>query len=500
MSYALVSVFATFLGCTSKNDSSGERICRSEEAIACRAKNGCHGYAVCNADGTGYGACDCSLGADPNGKGGASSSTSSSELAKGGTGDPSSGTRNGAGGLSASGGTTNGTGGASSAGGAGGLNASGGASNVEGSASNGTAGASNAGGAGASNGTGGASSTGGAGGASTGGAGGASTGGAGGASAGGAGGASTGGAGGASTTTYRRNKTCDVNGQHCKCHNFASLGQPAARSYGAGSSTISEFESWLSNETNADVTFFPAKPATITPEWLANYDVILLQNMTTWAAFSLKEVAALQAWMVGGGGVIALSGYFADNTAELTNSNALLAGTGMSFLAAEVPGQTCDGGALTSGNLICPNSKVGTTSGRCHCWGNSIPLTDWDVLHPISNHLKAIGSFRGRAVSPGASGSAVIRYDGTPVGASASVGAGKVFLFGDDLVTYYSMWLTAGYPTDNPYDSCWNEVAAQTCTSGNVFQYKQFWYNVIRYVAPKTECDFVVSEPEVVVW
>jgi hypothetical protein len=319
---------------------------------------------------------------------------------------------------------------------------------------------------------------------------------------GGAGGTSggtppVGGIGGASSTTYRRNKTCDINGQNCTCLNFASFGQPASKSYGTASSTISEFESWLSAKTNADITFFPEKPATLTAEWLSKYDVILLQNMSAWEAFSLKEIAALEAWIVGGGGVIALSGYYADSTRELTNTNELLTGSGMSFLADEVPGQTCDGAALTSGALVCPNSKTSNSS-KCYCWGSSIPLTDWDVLHPIAQHLKAVGSFRGRAVAPGRSGKAVVSYDGTPVGASAAMGDGKVFLFGDDVVTYYGQWLTAGQPATDPYNPCWNEVAATTCESGNVFQYKQFWYNAIRYVAPKTECDFVVSEPDVV--
>lgn len=34
-------------------------------------------------------------------------------------------------------------------------------------------------------------------------------------------------------------------------------------------------------------------------------------------------------------------------------------------------------------------------------------------------------------------------------------------------------------------------------TADNVFQTKQFWYNLIAYVAPPTECNFVVNEPEV---
>jgi hypothetical protein len=84
------------------------------------------------------------------------------------------------------------------------------------------------------------------------------------------------------------------------------------------------------------------------------------------------------------------------------------------------------------------------------------------------------------------------------VGATAPLGAGKVFLFGDDWVTYTSQWLNGGQATTDPNNPCWDATAAASCLTGQVFQVKQFWYNCINYVAPPTECAFVVKDPSVV--
>jgi hypothetical protein len=283
---------------------------------------------------------------------------------------------------------------------------------------------------------------------------------------------------------------CDETGQNCKCINLASLGASASKSYGTGNDSTTEFETWLTTKSNATVTFFPTRQ-TLTAEWLAGFDVLILQDLRGWA-FTAEEIAALDAWINGGGGIVGLSGYFSDNAAEIEPTNALLANTGMALLATEVPGQTCTAASAA----VCPNSKT-SNSAKCYCWGNSLPLTDWADT-PFARDLKAVGAFRGRAVAPG-DGTTVVSYEGTAVGAYKQVGQGKVFLFGDEWVTYTSQWLSGGQPTTDPYNPCWDETAGASCLAGQVFQAKQFWYNAIVNVSPLTECDFVIKEPEVII-
>jgi hypothetical protein len=287
--------------------------------------------------------------------------------------------------------------------------------------------------------------------------------------------------------------------------NLASFGAPASKSYGSGNDSTTEFETWLTTKSNASVTFYTNKAdtqvPTITLDWLNNFDVILLQDLRTWT-FTADEVAAFQAWMTAGGGVMALSGYFSDNATEIDNTNLLLSNTGMSLLATEEPGQACSvPAAITGSQAICPNTKASSTSGKCYCWGNSLPLTEWNTAHAIytTGNLKAVGAFRGRAVNPGTTGETVVSFGTTPVGATTTVGSGKVFIFGDEWVTYTSQWLNGGQATNSEYDPCWDEVASTSCLAGHVYQTMQFWYNSIKYVSPPTECDFVIETPEVII-
>ena len=295
-------------------------------------------------------------------------------------------------------------------------------------------------------------------------------------------------------------KVCDADGiSNCKCMNLASWGAPASKSYGSGSGdNTNEFEAWLTTKSNATVSFAITKPGPITLEYLNGFDVILLQDLRAWT-FSSDEIAAFQQWIGEGGGVMALSGYFSDDALEINNTNALLSNSGMSLLATEVPGQSCsDAAAIAGSTTLCPNSKASAT-GKCYCWGNSLPLTEWNPDQPtIKDSLTAVGAFRGRAVNPG-TGTVVVSYGGTPVGATSVVGTGKVFIFGDEWVTYTSQWTTGGQPTTDPYNPCWNETAAASCLAGQVYQAKQFWYNSLKYVSPPTECDFVIKEPEIVI-
>jgi len=295
------------------------------------------------------------------------------------------------------------------------------------------------------------------------------------------------------TVVFRAHATgCDANNNCAKCITLVSLGAPASKSYGTGNDSTTEFESWLTNTSNAAVTFVNAKVA-LTADFLNQYDVVLLQDLRAWGTFTPDEIATFQAWIEGGGGVIALSGYFSDGSAEIVPTNQLLAGTGLSLMPTEVPGQTCD----VSSSTLCPNSKA-SASAKCYCWANSLPITQFTPGTPFAANVAAVGSFRGRQVNPGDPANVVANYLGSPVAAYKPVGTGKVFVFGDEWITYTSQWLSGGQPTTDPYNPCWDEVAATSCLAGHVFQVKQFWYNSIVNVSPPSQCNFKIVDEGVI--
>ena len=100
----------------------------------------------------------------------------------------------------------------------------------------------------------------------------------------------------------------------CTCIGIAVFGRQGT--YGAvpGSDGTSAIEAWLNENSNAAVQSYQQKPA-ITPEFFEGLDVILLEAMESqqgagnqWQ-FTPDEIAAFEAWVRAGGGVIALTGY-----------------------------------------------------------------------------------------------------------------------------------------------------------------------------------------------
>jgi hypothetical protein len=310
--------------------------------------------------------------------------------------------------------------------------------------------------------------------------------------------------------SWRRAKQCDALGLNCKCLNLASLGDRASKSYGVGKdgqpSSTTAFDAWLSEKSNAVVTFV-LNYQPLTPEYLAGFDVIILQDLRKWS-LTASDIQNLSDWVNGGGGLIALNGYFNDNDDEVNASNKVLQFAGMSYLgggqSGSVPGNQCGQNSLQ----ICqqqenPNPSTGPC---CYCWNDTMPVTDWTSGHPISKDIKAVGAMMGRQVSPG-DGTVVATYDGKPVAASKTMGQGKVFLWCDEWATYTSSW-SGGYTPSNlaqmtpeqfKYEQCYDPVLGQWLHADVALQVMQFWYNSIHFVAPPTECDFVIDEPSVLI-
>ncbi|HEY5959871.1 MAG TPA: hypothetical protein VIV60_25125, partial [Polyangiaceae bacterium] len=112
-----------------------------------------------------------------------------------------------------------------------------------------------------------------------------------------------------------------------------------------------------------------------------------------------------------------------------------------------------------------------------------------------------VGAYYGRGINAG-DGTVVATFEKKPVAASKEIGTGKFFAWCDEWVTYTSQWAggqvnTAAKPEELQYQPCYDSTNGYWLTADHAFQTKQFWYNVIHYVAPPTECDFVIDEPDV---
>jgi hypothetical protein len=294
---------------------------------------------------------------------------------------------------------------------------------------------------------------------------------------------------------------CDDAGD-CTCINVASIGHEGVWGPCSTDSTTA-LQNWLNTQSTAKVDNYDTAKPTLTPAFLAQYDVILLQWMVAsgqkdddgapWV-FSASEITALQDWVNGGGGIIALSGYQCNGMGctiyDTTATNQLLSFTDIS---------------LNADDMLDP-ATVGCQD--CYCWGGSLPLGgpvgdagvapsygSWGQSSPIGAHLSDVGEYIGRSIH--STSATVDNTDGThQFAVHEQVGKGHVFVFGDEWVTYSGEWLgtatcLSASMFTNPSDPCYEKSAAE------VFQIPQFWYNAIKYASSSVEC-FTVMNPGVI--
>lgn len=305
---------------------------------------------------------------------------------------------------------------------------------------------------------------------------------------------------------FRRDKVCDENGV-CRCINLASFGARASSAYGTGSdgqpSSTTAFDTWLTEKSNANVTMVFDKPGSVTMDYLNGFDVIILQDLRKWS-FSSDELANIEQWVKEGGGLIALNGYMNNDDEEVNASNKVLAFTGMKYNGGATSGSVPAGDCPNSSKELCPQA----TAACCYCWNNTVPITDWDTSHPVADpksEFKAVGAYYGRSIDAG-DAQTVATFNEKTVAASKTIDQGKVFVWCDEWVTYTSQW-SGGQIDKNAtgdqlkYAPCYDSEKEHWLTADHAFQTKQFWYNVITYVSPPTECTFVIDEPdEVKIW
>lgn len=205
---------------------------------------------------------------------------------------------------------------------------------------------------------------------------------------------------------------------------------------GAGGSQASnQFEAWLSQGGVGSLG-----DQTITTSLLAPFSVLIVQNLDQSHTYTTAEAQALHAWVESGGNVMTLTGYGGAN--EPTNVNTLLAPFDMQYTTSLV---------------------------LCGC-GVPRPITEW-VSHPITTGITSMGFDNGYEVV--GSGGTILASQTDNAGdhhvlRAATVGAGHVVVWGDEWISYDTVW------TDYP----------QTIT---------FWQNIIDWFAPQAGC--VVPTP-----
>jgi hypothetical protein len=280
-----------------------------------------------------------------------------------------------------------------------------------------------------------------------------------------------------------RTQACSDGG--CTCIRIASIGHEGvwgACGEGGGDGT-SALTTWLNTQSTAKVDTYDTMKPTLTAEFLAQYDVILLQwlrdvsdggNDGDLWSFTPAEVSALAAWVNAGGGLITLSGYDGQSN-EVTPLNTLLSFTAFTYNMDGTNGSDFAGGT---------------------CWGGASGLTGWNQATPIGANITEVGIASGRSITVAADAGAdagAITVDcpcannQNECAVHEDIGKGHVFAFTDEWVTYTSQWL--GTSTCIP-STC-------TDTPATAFQVPQFWYNAIRYAASAATC-FTINNPAII--
>jgi hypothetical protein len=283
-------------------------------------------------------------------------------------------------------------------------------------------------------------------------------------------------------------KRLDKDG-NCICMAIASLGKIAhyGNQSGAGDSTDA-FQAYMNGQTKgtAKMDLYgevkqSKKPFPLTADFLSKYDVLILQaledgeyggNDNVWT-FSQDEINALSDWVNNGGGLITMTGY-GGNTDEVKSTNQLLSFAGISYntddIFTQCPDNTC----------YCRNSSLAFGG-----WKDDLPLTS-----NLDNKTKQVGVFHGRSIN--CSDCQIMATDGnTKVGVHKEIGKGRVFVWGDEWVTYTSQW--KGDPQFMSQSNCDGETADKR------FNVPQFWYNVFRWVSGDSVC-FQIDDPQIIIY
>jgi hypothetical protein len=312
-----------------------------------------------------------------------------------------------------------------------------------------------------------------------------------------------------------RPKICDVNGENCTCLRLALVGTLDSL---ANAKDTQPFIDWLNGKSGgtAEVTMVSTKP-TLDATFLAMYDILVVANVNGWA-FSADEKAAVEKWVrESGGGIVTLTGFTSAATEAAATSQLVsfagmgYSGTGMTEVTAPDAGKATPipykGGAADLRNCI--NLWSLATDKEA---SNTTPIKfapQTGPLEKLTASLDLVGAYIGWPVNlpAGATQVATDQYTKKPMGVALEVdGKGRIFTFGDEWVVFANQWQPAGTfidPRQDTSNPCWQPADATNPaffhSVKSLYQTKQFWYNVINWVAPPSECNFTIDDPDVVV-
>jgi hypothetical protein len=315
-----------------------------------------------------------------------------------------------------------------------------------------------------------------------------------------------------------RPKLCDANGMNCTCLRLALVGSLDSS---ANTKDTKPFIDWLNGNSDgtAKVTMVQTKP-TFDAAFLNSYDVLVLANVNTWK-FSAEEKAAVETWVkVQGGGIVTLTG-FASNATEAADTSQLVDFAGMGYTGTTMAEWTAP--ALPAGQVP-PNPiyyKGGSVDMR-NCLFRRTSMIDKDAgntwavkfapqaapLDKLTLSLDYVGAYIGWPVKAPA-GSTVLATDpstGKNMAVALEVeGKGRILSFGDEWVVLANLWqpvsefVGPGGAGDMCYIAPVGTEPANYHSVRSLYQSKQFWFDVINWVAPPSECNFTIEDPDDVV-
>ena len=277
-----------------------------------------------------------------------------------------------------------------------------------------------------------------------------------------------------------------TDGVGCTCPplNVAVMGKPGKWGANPNGDSDTALQEWLNSSSagTAKVVNYASKPA-LTPDVLAPYNVIILASLSDdsntgpfWS-FDTSEIAAFQAWVEDGGGVITLTGYSGDG-GEIKPVNQLVGFSGITY---NPDGLYAD----------CPNWSI------CGC-AHSNPITTWNRTDPVianlSNSITMVGLDNGRSINAPADAHVAATIGAKNALVGKLVGKGHVLVYADEWITYTSQWNGEGNPSASD-PSCKGFLPQDT------YQTAQFWYNMIKWSQPSATCFKIVdSQQPVTIW
>jgi hypothetical protein len=218
----------------------------------------------------------------------------------------------------------------------------------------------------------------------------------------------------------------------CDCIRIATVG--LAGEWGEGD----VFAQWLT--ARASDGAHDLNDQVLTAALLSEFQIVVVQDVSKMdRTYAAEEVAALEAWVRQGGGLMTLIGYA--DADEIENVNLLLAPFGLSYGSQQIL------------------QKNG---------GSTVPISGWEA-HPITEGITAVGVDNGYPVTGG--GTLFANEGGFDVGRALEVDLGHVEVWGDEWITYNTEW------TEHPD-----------------YQVERFWVNSIKWLSPIDECQVPVPD------